>query len=312
MLKQTTLVDTHTHSRYSGHGTGVLAEYIDAAARQGLWLIAQTEHMTFPFDLDPAGHIGMTYEQVPAYLAEIAAARLEHPELEIICGIEVDWLDGAEDFIRTQLQGPAGRTNAAPLNPAAPTTAAPLNPASAAPVAASPYELVLGSVHVLTDDPDAANGYWALDYDAEIAGWYERGADYVWREYLRLWLDAVESGFFDIMAHPDLPKKLGFYPSYSLQPMYQTMADAVAAAGLMIELNTSGYFMPAAEFYPGPELLAAFHRAGVPCTIGSDAHDPANVARALDQGRRALQEAGYRYLTVPRRDGDRCQIALAD
>lgn len=38
------LVNTHCHCVYSGHGTGTIAEYADAAAAAGLTTLAFTEH----------------------------------------------------------------------------------------------------------------------------------------------------------------------------------------------------------------------------------------------------------------------------
>ena len=57
------LVNTHCHCVYSGHGTGTIAEYADAAAAAGLTTLAFTEHFPrigndhkririyFPYDL---------------------------------------------------------------------------------------------------------------------------------------------------------------------------------------------------------------------------------------------------------------------
>ena len=76
-------------------------------------------------------------------------------------------------------------------------------------------------------------------------------------------------------------------------------------------MNTSGSYYACAEMFPAPALLAAFCRAGVPCTVGSDAHDPANVARDIERGYALMAQAGYRCVTVPSRSGDRREIPLA-
>ena len=65
-----------------------------------------------------------------------------------------------------------------------------------------------------------------------------------------------------------------------------------------------------AELFPAPDLLRTFCRAGIPCSIGTDAHDPAVVDRNLMPGLAAMYEAGYRCVTVPTSTGDRRQIAL--
>ena len=112
------------------------------------------------------------------------------------------------------------------------------------------------------------------------------------------------------MSHPDLAKKFGYYPSFNLERLYNEMAEAARAGGRMVEVNTSGAYYACAEMFPAPGLLAAFCRAGVPCTVGTDAHVPANVARDIEKAYRLMYEAGYRTVTVPTADGDRRAIAI--
>ncbi|MFR7403778.1 MAG: PHP domain-containing protein [Coriobacteriaceae bacterium] len=47
------LVNTHCHCVYSGHGTGTIAEYADAAAAAGLTTLAFTEHFPLSAAFDP-------------------------------------------------------------------------------------------------------------------------------------------------------------------------------------------------------------------------------------------------------------------
>ena len=63
--------------------------------------------------------------------------------------------------------------------------------------------------------------------------------------------------------------------------------------------------------FPAPDLLRAFCRAGVECTVGTDAHTPGNVARGIEQAYQLLLQAGYQTVTVPTADGDRRHITIA-
>ncbi len=78
----------------------------------------------------------------------------------------------------------------------------------------------------------------------------------------------------------------------------------------MVEVNTSGSYYACAEMFPAPALLEAFCRAGVPCTVGTDAHVPANVARDVQAAYDLMRRAGYKSVTVPGRGGSRRSIAL--
>lgn len=267
------LVTCHTHTAYSGHGSGTVEELAAAAEAAGATVLAVTEHFPLSPAWDAACEFSIPRELLPRYIDEIGRANEAHPAVEVVCGCEVDWLGEGED-----------------RDPAL--------------IDWSPYAWILGSVHFI----DA----WPFDDPAEIGTW-ERGADVdaIWRRYFEVWCEAATSPWpFDVMAHPDLVKKFGFLPSFDPAPLYEAAAEAARAAGRMVEVNTSGAWCPCGQMYPAPGLLAAFRRAGVPCSVGSDAHEPGNVVRGIEDAYRLMHEAGYRHVTVPTADGDRRRIPL--
>jgi histidinol-phosphatase (PHP family) len=250
--------------------------------------LAITEHLTLPATVDPFNNFSLATTQVRDYLQQVTEVAAEHPDVEVLLGCEIDWRHQASDSILKEVVRAENEFQ-------------------------TPYQLLLGSVHMLTGEPGALpDDFWPLDTIGAIDGWYQRGIRYVWEKYVELWLEAVASPVpFTIMAHPDLPKKLGFAPDFNASPLWQEMAAAAAARGLMIEVNTAGLFYDCAEVYPGPELLAEFCRQGVPCAISADAHRPEHVGRAYNQAVLAMLAAGYQVVTVPTADGDRRQIPLA-
>jgi histidinol-phosphatase (PHP family) len=306
MLEHMQLTDTHTHTWYSGHGEGTPADLLTVAISKGLTTIAITEHLTLPTSIDPSGEYSLLPEQVMPYRQEVLAAQAANPGIEVLLGTEVDWRQGAEDFILEHL-------GLQPVKTATDNGTGSSNDASSSSSSLKePYQLVIGSVHALTGEDDDPLSFWPFDTDTEIEGWHQRGLRYVWDSYLKLWLNAVFSTIpFDIMGHPDLPKKLGFAPDFDAAPYWSQMAEAAATRGVMIELNTAGLYAPCAEVYPGPALLTEFCRAGVPCTISSDAHAPGNVGRDYAVAVRAMLDAGYKVVTVPTSDGGRREVAIA-
>jgi histidinol-phosphatase (PHP family) len=258
---------------------------VRSAIAQGLTTVALTEHMPLPTEIDRDATFAMLQKNVPEYLEQVREAQAKYPQIEVICGIEIDWREGAEDYILERLgSGPLG------------------------PGALGPYEILLGSVHMLSK---ADGSFWEFDYPPSVEGWRERGEEGVWARYLELWRDAVNSAVpFTVMTHPDLPKKLGFKPTFDTREYYATMAQLAAAKDVLIEVNTSGLHKPAGEMYPAPALLKAFCEAGVGCTVSSDAHAPSQVGRDLDLAYAAMAAAGYKHVTVPTRTGDRRLIPL--
>ena len=150
--------------------------------------------------------------------------------------------------------------------------------------------MVLGSVHFVEgwafDDPDEMDGYRDLDIDG------------LWKRYFDQVALAVSSGTFDVLAHPDLVKKFGFFPDADPVPFYRQTADVLAASGIAVEVNAAGLRKPVGEIYPALAMLRECRRRGVPATMGSDAHAPSEVGSGLVRAREWLLEAGYRSVVV--------------
>jgi histidinol-phosphatase (PHP family) len=139
-------------------------------------------------------------------------------------------------------------------------------------------------------------GELAVDHP-DYPAWDRLPAERVWAAYLGELRAAADSGLFDVLAHPDLPKVFGHpLPEALADDMAETVA-AIAASGVAIECSSAGLRKPVGELYPDPDLLAAFRSAGVPVTLSSDAHVPGDVGRDYPTAVAALRGAGYETLT---------------
>jgi histidinol-phosphatase (PHP family) len=149
-----------------------------------------------------------------------------------------------------------------------------------------PFDIVLGSVHWIDD--------WAVDHPDYLP---QLPAEEVWASYLDQLVAAAQSGLFDVLAHPDLPKVFGVRMPSGLADRLDEAVAAIAATGVAIECSSAGLRKPVRELYPDPDLLARFNAAGVPATLASDAHTPEDVARDYPTAVAALRGAGYATIT---------------
>jgi histidinol-phosphatase (PHP family) len=148
-----------------------------------------------------------------------------------------------------------------------------------------PWDYLLGSLHYIA----------GLGVDSEPRLVDEVGVGEAWRIYFEHLAVAARSGLFDSLSHPDLVKIFG---ERAATFDYEPVADAIAAAGVAVEVSTAGLHKPVRELYPHPRFLAACHQRGVPVTLASDAHRPNEVGRDFDRARELLQSAGYETVTV--------------
>jgi histidinol-phosphatase (PHP family) len=259
------LVDYHLHLAPDGVALGAaeishaqIARYAGYARERGIEHICLTEHC-HRFR-QAAGLFDHPFwnESARADLDAYVTAVSSYGP-PVACGIELDWLEGREEEIDALV---AGRG----------------------------FDLVLGSVHWL--------GGLAVDHP-DYAIWEEMPADEVWRRYFAQVRAAAASGLYDVLAHLDLAKVFGHAPSQSvIAGEHAQTADAIAAAGVAVEISTAGLRKAEGELYPAEGLLRALHRRGVPITLGSDAHVPEDVGRDYDRALAAAHACGYRSVWV--------------
>ncbi|HET6351177.1 MAG TPA: histidinol-phosphatase HisJ family protein [Coriobacteriia bacterium] len=262
------LIDCHLHTEACGHASGTVAQMVSAAVFAGLTGIVMTEHLPLPADLDPGEYLSPKSGQFASYAQEVRGMAARVKGVDVVLGAEADWLPWRMEDTEAQLllAREAG------------------------------VDIILGSVHSLDG--------WVFDDPTDTSEWDHRNVDEVWVQYFERWCDAARSGHFDVMAHPDLPKKFGHKPSFDTRELYAGAAQAAADAGVLIEVSTAGLRKPVGELYPGPELLAAFRQAGVEITVGSDAHEPGDVGRDILAAYDAAASAGYERVAFPLRRGE--------
>lgn len=255
------LVDYHLHTWRCGHATGRIAEYVQFAGTKGLREIGFADHIPQYF-LPPQRRdpsLAMAEQELEAYIGEVQAAAAAVNDIAVRLGIEADYSLGQEEELKAILDR-------------------------------YPFDYVLGSVHYL--------GGWGFDNPAELHGYSERDIDALYREYFGLIQQMAATGLFDVVAHPDLLKKFGFRPRADVHSLYEETVRVIAAAGLVVEVNTAGLRHPAGEIYPAPVFLKLCYRYGVPVTLGSDAHRPEDVGRDFDRAVAILLQVGYREVAV--------------
>jgi histidinol-phosphatase (PHP family) len=262
------IVDYHMHLRGSVvagpeplvHTVEAIERFVEVAAARGVDEIGFTEH---DYYFRQTREVWRTEYQLERCLFDIedyvgAVVEAKRRGLPVKLGIEVDWWPGGNERLHELL-------------------------------APYPWDYLLGSVHWVDD----------LAIDAEPGLWAVRSVDDVWRGYGAAVSDLARSGLVDVLAHPDLAKVFGqrASPAVLLDVEEQIVAAAVAG-GCAVELSTAGLRKPIGELYPSPEFLYDFRLAGVPLTLASDAHVPANVGRDFGVALDLARVAGYETVTV--------------
>jgi len=147
-------------------------------------------------------------------------------------------------------------------------------------------DYLIGSVHFIDE--------WGFD-NPEFIGRYEHeDIDAIWRRYFEEVEAMAKSGLFDIVGHLDLIKVFKFMPKSDIVALASGALDAIAEAGMTVEINVAGYRKPVTEAYPSPKLLASAYARGIPVTFGSDAHTPAQIGLFRTEAEKLARKVGYK------------------
>ena len=247
--------DYHMHTRLCRHAVGDATDLAAHAVKLGLSEIGFSEHNPMPRDDYDDWH--PLQGDFDAYIEQVQKARRDHPQLTIKIALEVDFIPGMEDWVRDLS-------------------------------ARHPWDYLIGAVHYVSDT-------WDLDNPKKVAEWKTRDTFEVWNEYFTRLTKAAESGFFNIIAHPDLCKKFCFYPQQDCTPLFTRLLQAIKKNDLAMELNTAGLRKDCKEIYPSAKIVGLAAQMGIPITFGSDAHKPEEVGWQFDDAMQMARKFGYTH-----------------
>lgn len=271
-----TLTSYHNHLAYCD-GSGTVVDYVDAALAANLESLGISCHAPVPF----ASDWNMPLASLPAYCAEVRAAQETYQgRLPIYLGVELDYI--APDI------APRG--------------------AAFHQEKVLPHRLdyVVASVHYVGHDPDGVP--WTIDYTAES---FERQLTEVYRgdvrrlirDYYRRVVAMAQAApswqLPVIVGHVDKVKMWNVAGRYFAEDesWYLAAVDgalqAIRASGLVVEVNTAGLRRAHGEPYPGPRVLRRCRELGIPVTVSSDAHQPADLVARFDDAAAILRDGGF-------------------
>jgi histidinol-phosphatase (PHP family) len=244
------------HTPLCHHATGHPREYVKQGIASGLSEIGFSDHNPMPTQFDDWR---MGPDELPAYFQLVEEARADFPGFPIRLGLECDYIQGQEDYLRRL-------------------------------ALAGDWDYLIGSVHYIRDN-------WDVDSPFKRHLWKELPVEEIWKRYFSLYTQAISSGLFDFMAHPDLVKKFGDRPEGDLKPFYTESLNAMADCKIPMELNTAGLRKDVKEIYPSREFLEMAFARDIPILINSDAHAPEEVAAGFDLAIDLARSVGYKNLT---------------
>ena len=237
-------------------GKASISELAQAADAFHIKELGISDHFVIPPKGEPP-RWAMPATALPSYAHEIKMVNQEYA-CDLRMGLEVDWFEGLADKIIDFIE---------PLH----------------------LDYVLGSVHHVD----------SFCIDGAAAKWERLNQEQINQVHHRYWVlmkSMAESRFCDIVAHIDLPKKFGFLPDQDLANVIKPALDAIAEAGLVVELNTAGWHKRCEDAYPSVEILHECFARNIPVTISADAHLPDHLLRDFGAAAQRLTEVGYRQV----------------
>lgn len=257
-------IDYHVHTKASHDALGCVDEYCDAALGAGIGEIGFVNHL----DLDTGLAHCRKYDHA-AFAAEVEAARAKFPALRLKVGIEVTHQPQfARDIERylSELQ----------------------------------FDFAMGSIHILgktefciSEEAGSEKYFGEIEDSAEA-----------YRKYFDAMAELVRSGIYDVAGHFDLIKRYGALLAGPLEsrkfysPIRQSL-EGMIKRDMALEVNASGLYHACRETYPSYNILTLYAElGGRRITVGSDAHEPGDVARGLDRAASMIRLAGFNEITV--------------
>ena len=245
-----TSIDGHVHTELCHHAVGTMEEYVQAAVAGGLKKIVFLEHLE-----SGIGYFESTWlEEHDFEFYHAEGKRLQEKyagRIAIDLGVEVGYNPARRQNILDRLQR-------------------------------HQWDRIGVSYNFVGIDGSILNV--VSRKQVNIQGIAEAGIDRVITAYLQGLHKAVESLPGNVVCHIDAVARHNPGVNFSEKHLaiFDRLLDLIAARGMALEVNTSG-FAHRNEPYPGCWLVARAMRRNIPLVAGSDSHRPDEVGRFFDQ-----------------------------
>ncbi|MEJ2248959.1 MAG: histidinol-phosphatase HisJ [Candidatus Lokiarchaeota archaeon] len=269
------LEDWHTHNKLCRHASGSIEDYVKSAIEKNVSTLGISDH--FPYDVlngiegIPYQEYSMTSEEILLYMENFENCREKYQDkIDIKLAFEVDFIKNQEKNSQSILKKENVREK---------------------------IDYILGSVHVLQSD----DFIFAFD-DKRFLEFYNRfgGIDNLYINYYKTLRKMLNSNNFDfdIVTHFDLPKKYNKRPKYKeiIDREVEETLELIKEKDKAIEINTSGLRKDVKEVYPSLDIIKKIYSLEIPITLGSDAHEPNEVAFEFLPMLKKLKNLGFSQL----------------
>ena len=146
------------------------------------------------------------------------------------------------------------------------------------------FDYAVGSVHDLDGANVHTRSHFADKPEAERRELVDR--------YFEKLVGLVESELFAIAAHPDLIERNPHLRGFATEDHYAAVADAFRGSRTVPEINAGRLLDDYGEFHPAPAFLDRLVDAGVDVTVGSDSHEPDEIAPRIREVESELDRRG--------------------
>lgn len=254
--------DTHVHTTFSPDGQSPIEDYIAAIDSGRARGIGFTEHLDF---LPECG--AYRYLDTDNYFKKIQ--RYREMGYELYAGAEVDYAESVGQEILDTLEQ-------------------------------KHFDYTICSIHMI-------NGFSISDgRHTEAFAEVESARDIV-EKYYRELISGIRVKEFDVIGHIGIFKR-GLEKDHfeknglkgRLDELNDETARICAASGKILEVNSSGLFSTIEAPLPDSDFLKAyFQYGGRTVSMGSDAHNVANLCRGFEKVAEILKAVGFKYTFLP-------------
>jgi len=269
--------DWHTHNSLCKHAIGTIEDYVKKAIELDLNVIGISDHFPYEYliseipslDQIPYERYAMTLNDVDGYISQLEQLREKYQgQIKVRFAFEIDYFENQDQVLNQYLKNYIGK-----------------------------LDYIYGSVHVLFgkvgifafDDGRFLNKY--KEYDVN---------DEVYLEFYTALQGMIKTPAFDfdIVTHFDLPKKFDKRVENKkliMEKVIETL-ELIKKRNLTVEINTSGLRKEVKEQYPSEEIIREMYDLDIPILLGSDAHQPKEIAYKFKETTDLLKRVGYNQL----------------